>query len=100
MLKNQGILTCWDVKTGAQVYEQRLAGVKSGFSASPVAADGKLYLPSEDGDVYVVKAGPTFELIATNAMGQPLMATPAIADGLLLVRGERDLFAVGRLDRR
>ena len=99
VLKNQGILTCWDVKTGALVYEQRLAGVKSGFSASPVAADGKLYLPSEDGDVYVVKAGPTFELIATNAMGQPLMASPAIAGGLLIVRGERDLFAVGRLAR-
>ena len=76
VLKNQGILTCWDVKTGAQVYEQRLPGVKSGFSASPVAADGKLYLPSEDGDVFVVKTGPTFEVIATNAMGQPLMATP------------------------
>jgi outer membrane protein assembly factor BamB len=100
VLKNQGILTCWDVQSGAQVYEQRLAGVKSGFSASPVAADGKLYLPSEDGDVFVVRAGPKFELIATNPMGQPLMATPAISDGLLLVRGDRDLFAVGSPRRR
>jgi hypothetical protein len=74
--------------------------VTSGFSASPVAADGKLYLPSEDGDVLVVRAGPRFELIGTNPMGQPLMATPAISDGLLLVRGERDLFAVGALTRR
>jgi outer membrane protein assembly factor BamB len=95
VLKNQGILTCWDARTGEQLYEQRLAGVKSGFSASPVAADGKLYLPSEDGDVLVVRAGPKFELIATNPMGQPLMATPAISGGLLIVRGERDLFAVG-----
>jgi len=100
VLKNQGILTCWDLRTGEQVYEQRLPGVTSGFSASPVAADGKLYLPSEDGDVLVVRAGPRFELIATNSMGQPLMATPAISDGLLLVRGERDLFAVGGPGRR
>jgi outer membrane protein assembly factor BamB len=100
VLKNQGILTCWDLKTGAQVYEQRLPGVTSGFSASPVVADGKLYLSSEDGDVFVVRAGPKFEVIATNPMGQPLMATPAIAEGLLLLRGERDLFAVGQVTKR
>lgn len=100
VLKNQGILTCWDLRSGEQVYEQRLPGVTSGFSASPVAAGGKLYLSSEDGDVFVVRAGPRFELVATNPMGQPLMATPAVSDGLLLVRGERDLFAVGALTRR
>jgi outer membrane protein assembly factor BamB len=100
VLKNQGILTCWDLNTGAQLYEQRLPGVNSGFSASPVVADGKLYLSSEDGDIFVVRAAPKFEVIATNPMGQPLMATPAITDGLLIVRGERDLFAVGALTRR
>ena len=52
------------------------------------------------GDIFVVRAGPTFELIATNSMGQPLMATPAIADGLLIVRGERDRLAVGAVTRR
>ena len=100
VLKNQGILTCWDLETGAQLYEQRLPGVTSGFSASPVVADGKLYLSSEDGDVFVVRAASKFEVIATNPMGQPLMATPAITDGLLIVRGERDLFAVGGHTRR
>ena len=100
VIKNQGILTCWDLKTGEQLYEQRLPGVTSGFSASPVVADGKLYLSSEDGDVFVVRAGPKFELVATNPMGQPLMATPAIAGGLLIIRGERDLFAVGTPGRR
>ena len=59
-----------------------------------MAADGKLYLPSEDGDVFVVRAGPQFEVIGRNAMGQPLMASPAISEGVLFVRGERDLFAV------
>jgi outer membrane protein assembly factor BamB len=95
VLKNQGIFSCYDLVTGEQKYEQRLPDVTSGFSASPVAADGKLYLPSEDGDVLVVKAGPRFELIGRNRVGQPIMATPAISGGLLLVRGERDLVAIG-----
>jgi len=96
VLKNQGILSCYDLRSGEQKYEQRLPEAPSGFSASPVAADGKLYLPSEDGDIFVVKAGPRFELIGRNPMGQPVMATPAISEGILLVRGERDLFAIGR----
>ena len=58
VLKNQGILSCYDLRTGELRYEQRLPDVTSGFSASPVAADGKLYLPSEDGEILVVKAGP------------------------------------------
>ena len=95
VVKNQGILTCYDLRTGEQKYEQRLPEVGSGFSASPVAADGKLYLPSEDGDVFVIRAGPQFEVVARNAMGQPLMASPAISEGVLFLRGERDLFAVG-----
>jgi outer membrane protein assembly factor BamB len=95
VIKNQGILTCYNLRTGELKYEQRLPEVGSGFSASPVAADGKLYLPSEDGDVFVVRAGPQFELVARNAMGQPLMASPAVSEGVLYLRGERDLFAVG-----
>jgi outer membrane protein assembly factor BamB len=95
VLKNQGILSCYELRTGELRYERRLPDVMSGFSASPVAADGKLYLASEDGDVLVVKAGAAFALVARNPMGQPLMATPAISGGLLLVRGERDLFAIG-----
>jgi len=95
VLKNQGILSCYDLRTGELRYEQRLPDVTSGFSASPVAADGKLYLPSEDGEILVVKAGPSFALIGRNPMGQPLMATPAISGRMLLVRGERELVAIG-----
>ena len=92
---NNGILTVYDAKTGAQVYKERIAGTKSvAFTASPVAADGKLYFPSEEGDVYVVKAGPKFELLATNPMGEVLMATPAIVDGMIIVRGRQHLFAI------
>jgi outer membrane protein assembly factor BamB len=94
VLRNQGILASYDLLTGALRYEERVPHGGSGFSGSPVAADGRLYLPSEDGDVFVVKAGPKMEVLARNAMGEPLMATPALAGGVMFIRGERHLFAV------
>jgi hypothetical protein len=60
-----------------------------------VAADGKVYLASEQGNVFVVRAGDSFELIATNDMGEPLFATPALVDGMVVVRGRDRLFALG-----
>lgn len=96
VLQNQGILACYDLATGAEKYTDRIPHEGSGFSASPVAADGRIYLSSEDGDIFVVKAGPKFELIGRNPMGQLLMATPAISQGMIFVRGERDLFAISR----
>jgi len=95
VLSNAGLLDAYDVATGAEVYRQRLNHQGSGFSASPVAADGRLYFSSEDGEVFVVKAGPEFAVLATNIMGEPLMATPALVDGTMYLRGERHLFAVG-----
>ena len=68
----------------------------SGFSASPVAADGKLYLSSEDGEILVVAAGAEFEHIATNPIGEPLMATPALSQGVMYVRAKASLVAIGR----
>jgi hypothetical protein len=75
---------------------ERIPHQESGFGASPVAADGRIYLSSEDGDIFVVKAGPKFELLGKNPMGQLLMATPAISGRMMFVRAERDLFAIGR----
>ena len=92
VLADNGVLSSYDAKTGALIYQQRLP---SSFSASPVAADGKLYLASEDGDVFVVKAGRQYELLSKNTMGQPLMATPALAQGMLIVRGENAIYAIG-----
>jgi outer membrane protein assembly factor BamB len=60
-----------------------------------VASDGRIFFSSEDGDIFVVAAGTKFELLATNPVGERLMATPAIAGGMMYVRGERHLFAVG-----
>ncbi len=96
VLQNQGILSCYDLQTGEQKYQERIPHQGSGFSASPIASDGKIYLPSEDGDIFVVNAGPKFELAATNRIGQPLMATPAISEGVMFVRAQNDLFAIGR----
>jgi len=92
-LTDNAILSAYNPKTGERIYQQRVAG-GSGFSASPVAADGRLYLSSEDGDVYVVKAGRTYELLATNAMGEPLMATPAISGNTLFFRTLSKLVAI------
>ena len=84
----------YDAKTGERLYQERLGGKGGAFSASPVAADGKIYLTSEDGDVFVVKAGRTYELLATNPVGEVLMATPAIADGVLYIRGMKHVIAI------
>ena len=89
-----GVLAAYNVATGERIYQERVEGGTS-FSASPVAADGKLYFASEDGDVFVVKAGPKYELLAKNAIGQVIMATPAISNGVIIVRGLKDVFAIG-----
>jgi outer membrane protein assembly factor BamB len=91
-LGNNGILTAYDAKTGNRLYQQRIEG--DSFVASPVAAAGNLYLASEDGDVFVVKAGPQYEFVAKNPIGEPILATPAWADDTLIVRGATHLFAI------
>jgi outer membrane protein assembly factor BamB len=91
-VSNNGILSVYDAKTGTRVYQQRV-GEGGSFVASPVLAAGKLYISSEDGDVYVVKAGAQYELLSKNPMGEPILATPALAGDLLLVRGAKHLFA-------
>ena len=91
---DNGVLTVYNAATGAQLYQNRIGTTNSTFSASPIAADGRLYFSSEDGEVFVVKAGPVYQLLATNRMGEPLMATPAASDGVILIRGQRHLFAV------
>lgn len=89
-----GVLKCYEAKTGREVYKQRLGGGGSGFTASPVAADGKLYFTSEDGDVYVLQAGPDYKILATNTMGEICMASPAISEGTLFFRMHRHLIAI------
>jgi outer membrane protein assembly factor BamB len=96
VLGNNGLFDAYELKSGREVYRQRLSLVGSGFSASPVAADGKIYLSNEDGEILVVAAGEKFSHIATNSMGELLMATPALSDGVMYVRSSQSLFAIGR----
>ncbi len=96
VMANNGILDAYNVNTGEELYRQRLPEIGSGFSASPIAADGRIYVSSEDGEISVVQAGPTFKQIATNSMGELLMATPALSHGVMYVRSVHSLFAIGR----
>lgn len=93
VVRHQGILNVFNAKTGERAYQQRLAA--GAFTASPVANNGRVYIPSEEGDIYVVKAGPVFELLATNKMNSPVLATPAISEGRLFIRTKDHLMAFG-----
>ncbi|MEW5982196.1 MAG: PQQ-binding-like beta-propeller repeat protein [Acidobacteriota bacterium] len=92
--KNNGVLSCYHARTGERMYQARLGGGRSGFTASPVAGDGKIYFASEDGDIYVIKAGPVFEVLATNAMGDVCMASPALSQGAIYLRTKSHVVAV------
>jgi outer membrane protein assembly factor BamB len=92
--RDNGVLSVYDPRTGDRHYQQRLADGRTGFTASPVAGDGKVYFTSEDGDVHVVKAGSTFELLGTNSIGEVSMATPAISEGRLYFRTRGHLVAI------
>ena len=91
---NNGVLSAYDGKTGERLYRARVGGGGS-FSGSPVAADGRLYFANEDGDVIVVKAGPKYEEIARNTMKEVIMTTPAISDGVLVVRTLGHVYGIG-----
>jgi len=83
---NNGTLTAYRSETGEQLSLIRLSAAGASFAASPVAADGRLYIASETGEMYVLRAGPEPERLAVHAMGEPVMSTPAISGGLLIVR--------------
>ncbi|HEX5709026.1 MAG TPA: PQQ-binding-like beta-propeller repeat protein [Pyrinomonadaceae bacterium] len=96
LMSDKGILTALDAKSGKIVYEGGRVPVPAAFTASPVAADGRLFLTSEDGDTFVVRAGPVHEVVRTNTVGEPVYASPAIAAGKIFIRGERHLYCIGK----
>ncbi|MCP4664217.1 MAG: PQQ-binding-like beta-propeller repeat protein [bacterium] len=91
--RDQGALFCLDARSGEEIYQQRIHS--GAFTASPVAADGKLYLTGEQGVVYVVRTGPEYKLLAKNSLDEIAMATPAISEGVLYFRTRGHLVAVG-----
>jgi outer membrane protein assembly factor BamB len=89
--RDTGALYCIDLKTGKEVYHQRLAPVR--YRATPVLADGKIYLAARDGVVTVFKPGPEFKILASNKIGDEIAASPAISQGRIYLRGFQALYA-------
>ena len=95
VVNDRGIVWCLDAKTGKEVYGR--TRIKSGtYSGSPVLADGKLYVTNEDGITVVFRAGPKFELLAENDLGDYSLSSPAISDGQIFIRTSKFLYAIGR----
>jgi outer membrane protein assembly factor BamB len=92
--RDNGVLSVFDVRTGQRHFQGRLADGRTGFSASAVASNGRIYFTSEEGDVYVLKAGKTFEQLGVNPLGEVTMATPAISEGAMFFRTRGHLVAV------
>ncbi len=93
-LLDRGYMTCHDARTGEEVYGRQRIKVGAGFTASPWAYDDKVFALSEDGDTYVIKAGPEFEVVGTNSLDEFTMATPAIAHGSLFIRTVSKLYRI------
>jgi outer membrane protein assembly factor BamB len=91
LVDDEGFGTCFDAATGKELWRERIGGR---FHASPVAGDGKLYCTNLQGVTAVVKAGPKFELLAKNNLGETIVASPAISQGALFIRGEKHLYCI------
>jgi outer membrane protein assembly factor BamB len=86
-----------DARTGREIYpRQRISGDSTGFTASPWAYNGKIFVMSEDGDTFVIQAGPEFRLLGKNSLGEMTLATPAVADRSLIVRTASKLYRIAR----
>ena len=94
-LFDRGFFTSHDARTGREIYpRQRITSESSGFTASPWAYNGKVFAMSEDGDTYVINAGPEFRVVGKNSLGEMALATPAIANGSLYVRTVSNLYRI------
>jgi outer membrane protein assembly factor BamB len=91
------IATALDATTGRLSWQGRLGeATREGFSASPVVVDGKVFFTNDEGDTFVLAAGPTFRLLHVNRLGERTLASPALVEGRWYVRTERHLLAIGR----
>lgn len=99
-LLDRGFLLCHDARTGQQVYgRKRISAESGGFTTSPWAYNGKIFALSEDGDTFVIQAGPEFKLLGTNTLDDMAMATPAALRGSLMLRTRSALYRITRQDR-
>lgn len=93
MATEVGIASAVDAVSGATLWKERLGGV---FSASPVAAEGHVYLVNENGETFVLEAGRQFKLLHKNALGERMLASPALGGGQILLRTDENLYCTGR----
>jgi outer membrane protein assembly factor BamB len=107
LCSNDGRLTCLNAMTGEEVYRKRFSegidklenkpedfGTRLSFVGSPVAADGHLYFPEESGYVIVLESGPEFRVTGVNPIGEYVLTTPAISEGVFYIRGQQHLIAI------
>jgi outer membrane protein assembly factor BamB len=100
-LMDRGFLICNEVKSGKEIYpRQRITAEASGFTASPWAYNGKIFALSEDGDTFVIQAGPEFKVLGQNSLGEMALATPAIAQDSLLVRTASKLYRISNRTKK
>jgi outer membrane protein assembly factor BamB len=93
----QSILTVYEAATGKVMYQDRLgAPLKEGFSASPIAVGDKLFFTNDNGETFVVQAGPVFKLLHVNRLNGRILASPALVDGVWYWRTDRELLAIGK----
>ena len=97
-LLDRGLLWAHDATTGEEVYGRQRLKPGSGFTASPWAYNGKVFVLSEDGDTYVIQAGPEFELLGTNSLNEMALATPAVAGDSLILRTQSKLYRLSETD--
>ena len=96
LLTDNGVVTCLDARSGKVLYEGGRVPVPARFVASPVAFGGVIAMTSEEGDTYLLKAGPAHQIMRTNTVGEPVFSSPAISNGRIYIRGDRHLFAIGQ----
>ena len=92
-ITDAGVATCLKADTGEVIWQQRLEGT---FSASPVAAEGRIYFLSDEGETIVIEAGPSFKVMARNPLEGPVQASPAISRGQIFIRTAKNLYAIGK----
>jgi outer membrane protein assembly factor BamB len=94
--QDRGSLACYEARTGKVVYEKQKLGARNTITASPIAGDGKIYVQTEDGECYVVKPGPEFEILAVNKLDEVFCASPAVSACNIFLRGRKHLYCIGK----
>ena len=94
--QDRGSVTCYEARTGKTMYEKQKLGARNTITSSPVSGDGKIYVQTEDGECYVVKPGPVFEILAVNKLDEIFCASPAVSAGKIFLRGRKHLYCIGK----